>query len=163
MTIPRTLTGLTLAAAIISLAPTAAQAASGTTATGAAAVRPWGPYYASGNSAKALGSLTATGEDHADIPAARTVNISGKVYDQTRATASCGWAVFRITYRDASNNLPFKHHSVRTCAYRTAKPFSFSYGNVYQVELKVCSEGKAAKPSLNCLYAGTWKLLYLSK
>ncbi|MER6949440.1 hypothetical protein ABT294_36055 [Nonomuraea sp. NPDC000554] len=163
MTITRTLTGLAITAALVSIAPAAAQAATTNSGAGQTAAGPWGPYYAPGNKAKAAGTLTATGEDHADIPAADTVKISGKAYDYTRATSTCGWAVFRITYRDSTNNLPFKHHSVRACSYRVAKPFSFTYHDVYQVELKVCAEGKAAKPSVNCLYEGTWKTLYLSK
>jgi hypothetical protein len=156
MTTPRTaavLAGLAAAAALVSLASPAQ----------AAAARHWGPYYAPGQSAKVLGSLTARGEDHADIPSADSVQISGKLYDYARKSSTCGWAVFRITYRDASNNLPFKEHSIRDCSYRSAKRFSFEYHDVYQVELKVCAGGKTSKPSLNCLYAGTWKTLYLSK
>ncbi|MFG1709533.1 hypothetical protein ACFLIM_40755 [Nonomuraea sp. M3C6] len=155
MTITRTLAGLAIVATatIVTLAPTA-QAATGTS---------WGPYYAPGHSAKAVGTLTATGEDHDVLPTADVVKISGKVYDYTRKSGICGLAVFRITYRDSTNNLPFKHHTVRDCSYRSAKPFSFKYRDVYQVELKVCAEGKSGKPSLTCLYAGTWKTLYLSK
>lgn len=164
MTIIRPLAGLAIAAALVAIAPAAqaATAASGT-ATSEAAARPWGPYHAPGHQAKAAGSLTASGEDHADIPAAGTVTVSGKVHDLARKASVCGWAVFRITYRDSSNNLPFKHRSVRDCSYGTPKPFTFTYHDVYQVELKVCAEGKAAKPSTTCLYAGTWKTLYLSK
>ncbi|NUR87468.1 MAG: hypothetical protein HOY71_25590 [Nonomuraea sp.] len=155
MTTSRTaavLAGLAATAALVALA-SPAQADSG---------RPWGPYYAPGHAAKATGSLTATGEDHADLPTADSVKISGKLLDRTRKDSACGWAVFRITYRDGSN-LPFKERSVRHCSYNSAKRFSFEYHDVYQVELKVCAEGKGSKPSLNCLYAGTWKTLYLSK
>ncbi|MFC4116847.1 hypothetical protein [Nonomuraea zeae] len=165
MTISRSLAVLAIAAtATLTITTAAAQAATpaADSAAGSAA-KAWGPYYAPGHAARAAGTLTATGEDHADIPAASVLKVSGKVYDQTRKSATCGWAVFRITYRDAKNNLPFKHHSVRDCTYRTAKRFSFEHHDVYQVELKVCAGGKTAKPSLTCLYAGTWKTLYLSK
>ncbi|MEV0823732.1 hypothetical protein [Nonomuraea rubra] len=153
MAITRTLAGLTLAAAAATLALTAP--------AHAAASAPWGPYYAPGQAAKATGTLTATGEDHADLPTADVVRVSGKVQDNTRG-AACGWAVFRITYR-SGDQLPNREHWARDCSYRTPKQFSFTYRHVYQVELKVCAERKAAKPSLNCLYAGTWKTLYLSK
>jgi hypothetical protein len=165
MTITRTLTGLAVAAAFIAIAPAAAHAATGPSdaITAETAASQWGAYYAPVKRAKALGSLTARGEDHADIPTADTVKISGKVYDLTSKSSSCGLAVFRITYRNGSGNLPFKHHTVRDCSYGTPKHFTFKYQDVYQVELKVCSETKASKPSLNCLYAGSWKILYLSK
>ncbi|MEU5868499.1 MULTISPECIES: hypothetical protein [unclassified Nonomuraea] len=155
MTTSRTAAVLTgvAAAALLALAASPAQAASAAS---------WGPYYAPGHAAKATGSLSATGEDHADLPTADAVRISGKLTDQTRKDSACGWAVFRITYRDGSN-LPFKERSVRNCSYGSAKRFSFEYRDVYQVELKVCAEGRGSKPSLNCLYAGTWKTLYLSK
>ncbi|RCG21897.1 hypothetical protein DQ384_36090 [Sphaerisporangium album] len=179
MTITRTLTGLAIAAAIVAIAPAAAQAATGasdavtagtatqsTTAQNSpaqsAAAKNWGAYYAPGKRAKALGVLAFTGEDHEVIPTADTVRISGKVYDLSRSS-SCGWAVFRITYRDDTGNLPFKHRSILDCSYGSPKSFSFTSHDVYQVELKVCSERKASKPSLNCLYAGSWKTLYLSK
>ncbi|MET9066355.1 hypothetical protein [Streptosporangium sandarakinum] len=170
----RLLTGLALAAAALSAVslPSAAQAA--TPAAGGAAVTGgtdsaaapaviWGPRYSPGRGAKASGSLRATGEDHADIPAAETVRISGHVQDLTRANATCGLAVFRITYRTSGGNLPFTHRTIRDCSYGTPKPFTFDHRNVYQVELKVCSEARAAQPSLNCLYSGTWKVLYLSR
>jgi hypothetical protein len=165
MPITRPLAVLATAAAILSIAPAAAQAATvpSDAVSAAETARTWGPYYATGNRAKTAGSLVASGEDHADIPTADTVRISGKLYDQTRNRSTCGWAVFRITYKANGNNLPFKHRSIRDCSYRTAKPYAFSYHDVYQVELKVCAEGKGTKPSLTCLYAGTWKTLYLSK
>ncbi len=164
MTITRTLTGLAVAAAFVAIAPAAAQAGTGASDAAAASASSslWGTYYAPGHRAKASGSLSATGEDHEVIPTADTVKISGKVTDLTRGP-SCGLAVFRITYRDNSGNLPFKHHTVRDCTYGSPKAFTFSYPDVYEVELKVCSEAKSAQPSLNCLYAGTWKVLYLSK
>ncbi|MFI6738263.1 hypothetical protein ACIBI9_35520 [Nonomuraea sp. NPDC050451] len=162
MTISRTLAGLAVAAtATIAAVTTVAPAAQAATAAGSAAAA-WGPYYAPGRSAHAVGTLTAAGEDHADLPTADAVRVSGKVYDHTRRAATCGWAVFRITYR-SGNNLPFRQHAVRDCSYRAPKSFSFSYRDVYQVELKVCSESKSTKPSLVCQYAGTWKTLYLSK
>jgi hypothetical protein len=46
-----------------------------------------------GHRAKALGTLSAKGEDHEVIPTADTVNVSGKVYDLTRTSPRCGWAV----------------------------------------------------------------------
>ncbi|GGK80770.1 hypothetical protein Sme01_44810 [Sphaerisporangium melleum] len=163
MRITRTLTGLAITAAFVATAPLAADAATGPSDAVATTTvaKNWGSYYAPGRAAKAFGSLTATGEDHEDLPTADTVKISGKVYDLTRSR-SCGWAVFRITYR-SGNNLPFKHGVVRDCSYGSPKKFAVKYHDVYQVELKVCSEPKAAQPSLNCLYAGTWKVLYLSK
>ncbi|MER5624934.1 hypothetical protein ABT061_28260 [Streptosporangium sp. NPDC002544] len=168
MTITRSLTALALAAALISITPVAAQAATGPTEDTTAAQSAtqgtiqWGVRYAPGRKAKTHGSLTVTGEDHADIPAAATGRISGKVYDLTKGP-SCGWAVFRLTYRTADGNLPFKHRSVVDCSYGTPKSFAFTQRDLYQVELKVCSEAKASKPSLNCLYEGTWKVLYVSK
>ncbi|MED7924634.1 hypothetical protein SMD20_10345 [Nonomuraea sp. LP-02] len=165
MTAARALAALAVTAtsAAILMTPAAAQAATAQPATAAAQSAPitWGPYYAPGKAAKAAGKLTATGEDHADLPTAAVVTISGTVQDSTKS-ASCGWAVFRVTYRSGSN-LPSRNHWVRDCSYRTPKHFSVKHHDVYQVELKVCSEAKAAKPSLNCLYAGTWKTLYLSK
>ncbi|MEV5555071.1 hypothetical protein AB0L44_15585 [Nonomuraea wenchangensis] len=164
MTATRALAALAVTAtsAAILMSPAAAQAATdATTATAQSAPVAWGPYYAPGKAAKTAGKLTATGEDHADLPTAAVVTISGTVEDSTRS-ASCGWAVFRVTYR-SGNELPNRNHWVRDCSYRTPKRFSVKHHDVYQVELKVCSEAKAAKPSLNCLYAGTWKTLYLSK
>ncbi|MFG1945645.1 hypothetical protein [Nonomuraea sp. NPDC048826] len=170
MSLSRPVAALALAAgALLVIAPTAQAATvaapTGTVSAGTeagAATAFWGPRYAPGKKAKALGTLTAKGEDHADLPTADTVKITGKVYDHAASSKVCGWAVFRITYR-AGNQLPFKHRSIRDCTYRTAKNFSFTYRDVYQVELKVCSEGKRSKPSDVCLYAGTWKTLYLSK
>ncbi|MEU0520700.1 hypothetical protein [Streptosporangium sp. NPDC006007] len=166
MTITRPLAGLALAALIALAAPVAAQAATGApdaATTAAASATRWGPYDAPGHKARALGSLKVSGEDHRDIPAAATARISGRLHDLTGKGSTCGWAVFRVTYRSPDGNLPFKHHSVRNCSYGTPKPFTFAYHDVYQVELKVCAEGRAAKPSLNCLYAGSWKILYLSR
>ncbi|MFF0310493.1 hypothetical protein ACFYSC_23930 [Streptosporangium sp. NPDC004379] len=169
MTATRLLTGLALAAAAVLSAvslPPAAQAAQVTAPADTGAAAPatvWGPRYSPGRGAKASGSLRATGEDHADIPAAETVRISGRVQDLTRASSTCGLAVFRITYRTPGGDLPFTHRTVRDCSYGTPKSFTFDHHDVYQVELKVCSEARSAQPSINCLYAGTWKVLYLSR
>ncbi|MCT9934836.1 hypothetical protein N5079_31985 [Planotetraspora sp. A-T 1434] len=167
MTTARALTGLAIAAALVTIAPAAAQAATGTpdsasAASSASAPKLWGPYYAPAKKAKASGKISVTGLDTSAIPAVGTAYISGKVTDYTKSTATCGWAVFRITYRKPDGNLPFTHKSYLACGTTKPTSFSFSYKNVYEVELKVCSEGKAAKPSLNCLYAGTWKVLYVS-
>ncbi|WP_329084124.1 MULTISPECIES: hypothetical protein [unclassified Streptosporangium] len=166
MTISRLLTGFAITAALVSIAPATAQAATGPVTAGTTAAQgtgPWGTYYAPGRKAKTNGSLTVSGEDHAVIPAAETGRISGRVYDLTRGP-SCGWAVFRLTYRTPDGkNLPFRHRSIVDCSYGTPKPFTFTQHDLYQVELKVCSEAKASKPSLNCLYAGSWKVLYVSK
>ncbi|MEV7013102.1 hypothetical protein [Streptosporangium sp. NPDC051022] len=164
MTITRTLTGLALAAVLASIAPTAAHASTGAeeTATAAPSIT-WGPYTSPGRGARAAGSVAVSGEDHQVIPAAKTARVSGKLQDLTPKGSTCGWAVFRITYRTSGGNLPFKHHSVRNCSYGTPKTFSFTSRDVYQVEVKVCSEAKAAQPSVNCFYAEAWKVIYLSK
>lgn len=125
----------------------------------AAAKIPWGPY--SGSGVKASGSLTPAGEDHAVLPTADTVKIVGKVTDLDRSKRNCGWVVFRIGYRKG-NNLPSYERYVIDCSYGTAKKFTRIYHDVYQVELKVCSEPKAKKPSLTCYYSGAWKVLYTS-
>lgn len=156
MSLSRPVAALALSAGVLLAIAPAAQAAATTQAAAS-----WGPRYAPGKQAKAVGSLTAKGEDHAVLPTADTVKVTGKLYDLAASPKVCGWAVFRITYRDG-NQLPFKHRNIRDCTYRSAKRFSFTDRDVYQVELKVCAEGKRAKPSLTCLYAGTWKTLYLS-
>jgi hypothetical protein len=68
---------------------------------------------------------------------------------------------FRISAEAANGEVSLKHRSFRTCSYGKPLKFAFSYKNVYEVELKVCAEVKASKPSLTCLYAGTWKSLYV--
>ncbi|GAA2903789.1 hypothetical protein GCM10010517_69810 [Streptosporangium fragile] len=161
MTITRPLTGLALAAALLVTAPATAHASTGTAAADGHSAAEWGPYYAPGGKAKVQGTVATYGEDQADIPAAATGRISGRLRDLTRGS-SCGWAVFRITYRTENGGLPFKHRSVVDCTYGTPKPFSFRQHDLYQVELKVCSGPRAAKPSLTCLYSGTWKSLYLA-
>ncbi|GAA1518311.1 hypothetical protein GCM10009677_59600 [Sphaerisporangium rubeum] len=164
MTAARTLTGFALVAGILALTPLAANAdtaaaPSTTVSAQSAATSEWGTYYAPGRKAKAYGTLWAAPKDDPSRPTS-LVKVKGKVFDKTRTGSACGWAVFRISYGDSSGNVPHKFRTFTTCKYNKAKKFSFDFKNVYQVELKVCSEPKAAKPSLNCLYAGTWKNLY---
>ncbi len=123
MPITRPLAVLATVAALVSIAPAAAQAATtpSDTVSASETARVWGPYYAPGKRAKTVGSLVAVGEDHGDLPTADTVKITGKLYDWTRDRSTCGWAVFRITYKANGNNLPHKHRSIRDCSYRTAK------------------------------------------
>ncbi|ETK34650.1 hypothetical protein [Microbispora sp. ATCC PTA-5024] len=159
MTTARVLAGIAVAAALVTIAPAAAQASAGSPAAASAAPKSWGPAYAPGKAAKASGTIAVTGLS-GTIPAVGTAHVTGKVYDRTKGS-SCGWAVFRVTYRKADGNLPFIHKAYRTCNATKPKSFSFTYPNTYEVELKVCSEA-TSKPSLNCLYAGTWKVLYVS-
>ncbi|WP_406674662.1 hypothetical protein WBK31_09750 [Nonomuraea sp. N2-4H] len=151
----------TAAAFAPATAATTAGTATEITASAGTSAKSWGAYYAPRRAAKALGTLTITGEDHATLPTADFVRISGKVYDNTRRS-SCGWALFRITYRDG-DQLPFRERWVRDCTYGSPTRFSFRQSDVYQIELKVCSEPRASRPSANCRYGGTWKTLYLSK
>ncbi|WP_405088019.1 hypothetical protein [Microbispora sp. NBC_01389] len=164
MALTRSLAGITLAAGIFALAPLATvTAASATEATEAAATqaafKPFGPYFAAGSKAKVSGSLTAAAKDDPSA-AAPWVKVSGSVVDRTRSSSACGWALFRVSWFDSSNTPHLAHRNYRTCSYNVKKNFAFTMKNVGEVELKVCSEGKAAKPSLNCQYAGTWKTLY---
>lgn len=169
MTLSRTLAlataAIATAATVAAFAPAANATTAGTTteitASAGTSAKRWGTYYAPRRAAKALGTLTITGEDHATLPTADTVRISGKVYDNTRRS-SCGWALFRITYRDG-NQLPFRERWVRDCTFGSPVRFSFRQNDVYQIELKVCSEPRAARPSAKCRYSGTWETLYLSK
>ncbi|GII80939.1 hypothetical protein Sru01_59210 [Sphaerisporangium rufum] len=160
----RTLTGIALVAGILALTPLAADAATvdagtaGAVSAQTAAARQWGTYYAPGRRAKAYGTLWAAPKDDPSRPTS-LAKVKGKVFDRTRTGSACGWAVFRISYRDGSN-APHTFRTFTNCKYGKAKKFSFDFKNVYQVELKVCAEPRAAKPSLNCLYAGTWKNLY---
>ncbi|NRQ37603.1 hypothetical protein HII36_38100 [Nonomuraea sp. NN258] len=126
------------------------------TSTGAAS---WGPKYAPGKKAVAQGALHATNLNKSTIPSTATVHVTGRITDRTSGSG-CGWAVFRITYRKADGNLPFKHRSFLDCSKGSPRAFAFTDRNVAHVELKVCSEGKAKAPSNVCLYAGTWKSLY---
>lgn len=139
-------------------------AAEGAQARTAGAPVTWGPYYSPGGKrAKASGKITPTGENHEVIPSAATLTVSGKVSDLSRSS-SCGWAVFNIaTVNAAGNRVTWKPRHVRTCAYRTPKTFSFTYHRVYQVELKVCAERRASKPSIQCIAGNpAWKSLYIS-
>lgn len=153
MSLIRSLTVLASAAVLLPVLPA-------TTAL-AAPVKSWGPYSAPGGGARASGTIKATGEDHEVLPTADSVRITGRITDRTRSRKSCGWAVFRITYRKG-NNLPFYERVVRDCSYGSPLRFTRVYSDVYQVDLKVCSEPYAAKPSLVCLSAGSWKILYIS-
>jgi hypothetical protein len=169
MNTARVLAGLSIAGLAV-LAPTTAHAATGPTtgpttgtadarAAQAAAPTQWGPRYAGGRKAKAAGSLTATAKDDPSKPADR-VTVTGRVTDLTGGSSTCGWAVFRISVADADGGVSLKQRHYRACTHGKPLKFAFSHKNVYQVELKVCAEAKASKPSLNCLYAGTWKPLY---
>ncbi|MBP2706375.1 hypothetical protein JOL79_21430 [Microbispora sp. RL4-1S] len=170
MTTPRALTAISLAAGILALAPATAHAA--TTSAGSAASAAssatvaqaphaqWGTYYAPGRRAKALGSLRATPKDDPSAPAS-LVAVTGSVTDRTVSRSTCGWAVFRVSIAAPNGKVVLKQHNYRTCSYGTPLKFAFADKNVYEVELKVCAEAKASKPSLNCLYAGTWKPLYV--
>ncbi|MGP3958828.1 hypothetical protein ACTWPT_22695 [Nonomuraea sp. 3N208] len=161
--------------ALIAVASTAMLLSAGTPAKATTAVEAgqmraadaplaWGPYYSPGaRRAKALGTVTPTGEDHEVIPSAATLTVSGKVSDLT-LTSSCGWAVFNIaTVNAAGNKVTWKPHHVRTCTYRTPKTFSFSYHRVYQVDLKVCAERRAPEPSIQCTTGNpAWEPIYIS-
>ncbi|MEV4455197.1 hypothetical protein ACWEQG_14485 [Microbispora sp. NPDC004025] len=154
MTLTRSLAGITLAAGILALAPLATA-----TAAQATAAKPWGPYYAAGSKAKTSGSLTAAAKADRSLPAPY-VKVAGSVTSLNRKASTCGWALFRVSYFDAANKPHLAYRNYRTCSYGAKKQFAFTVKNVGEVELKVCSEAKAAKPSLNCQYAGTWKTLY---
>ncbi|MGI5286099.1 hypothetical protein ACQEVF_22560 [Nonomuraea polychroma] len=170
-TASRSLTGLAAAVATAAVCLAVPQAAAAASDAGSLQARPvtaaptaWGPYYSPGaKRAKALGRITATGEDHKVIPSAATLTVSGQVSDLTR-TSTCGWAVFGIaTVNSAGNKVSWKQHHVRTCAYRTPKTFSFTRHRVYQVDLKVCAEGRAPKPSIQCTAGNpAWKTIYIS-
>ncbi|MBG0816576.1 hypothetical protein [Planomonospora sp. ID82291] len=163
----RTLAGLSIAGltGLAVLTPATAHAAG--PAAGAADARsaqtaapgPWGPHYAAGRKARAAGSLTATAKDDPSRPADR-VTVTGRVTDLTGSPSTCGWAVFRLSVAEAGGRVSLKQRHYRACAHGRPLTFTFSHKNVYQVELKVCAEAKASKPSLHCLYAGTWKPLY---
>ncbi|GLX05561.1 hypothetical protein [Microbispora sp. NBRC 16548] len=155
MALTRSLAGITLAAGILALAPLA----TATAAQATAAPKPWGPYYAIGSKAKVSGSLTAAAKDDPSLPAPY-VKVAGSVTSLTHKASTCGWALFRVSYFDAANKPHLAYRNYRTCSYGVKKAFAFTVKNVGEVELKTCSEAKAAKPSLNCQYAGTWKTLY---
>ncbi|MBF8186406.1 hypothetical protein ITP53_11740 [Nonomuraea sp. K274] len=98
------------------------------------------------------------------IPSAATLTVSGTISDLTRASSTCGWAVFNIaTVNPAGNKVTWKRHHARTRAHRTPKKFSFTNHRVYQVELKVCAERRAGEPSIQCTAGNpAWKTIYLS-
>ncbi|MEV5898008.1 hypothetical protein [Nonomuraea fuscirosea] len=124
----------------------------------------WGPYYSPGGKrARASGTITPIGENHETLPSAATLTVSGTVSDLTRGSA-CGWAVFGIaTINAAGTRVDWTHHPVRTCVFHAAKKFSFTYHRVYQVDLKVCSERRASKPSIQCTAGNpAWRTLYTS-
>ncbi|WP_327091523.1 hypothetical protein OIE66_13020 [Nonomuraea sp. NBC_01738] len=150
MRFARSLACLAAALTAVALAPSPAQAATG-----------WGPYHAPGKLAKAAGTLKITGEDHADLPVARTATVKGYVTDLARPKGACGWLVLQFAVRKGSNFV-YKQHPVRDCSYRSKKSFTATYHDVYQVELKVCAGRRTAKPSIECLAGGTWKILYTS-
>ncbi|GAA0975119.1 hypothetical protein GCM10009555_032440 [Acrocarpospora macrocephala] len=159
----RALAGL-IAAAILFLpaAPALAAPAPVASKTGEASIykarKSW-DRYSPGKKAYAKGTLLATNLNKETIPPLATVKVTGKAYDLTKSS-TCGYAVFRITYMKADGSLPFKHRTIRDCTYKSAKSFTFTDKRVYLVELKVCSEAKHSKPSLNCLYEQAWKILY---
>ncbi|MER5325870.1 hypothetical protein [Streptosporangium roseum] len=158
---------LALVAGSVAVIPAGAQAVTGAPASAtaqrqAASWKLWGPHSAPGKKATAQGRLRAIGIDPDLVQPVGTVQVRGKVTDRTLDDSGCAWAVFRITYRTGDGNLPFTHRSFRDCTASTPKSFRFSHRDVYQVELKVCSHRKATKPTLNCLYGGTWKVLYLA-
>ncbi|WP_433499107.1 hypothetical protein ACQP1K_01750 [Sphaerimonospora sp. CA-214678] len=168
----RPLAGIAFAAAgILALAPmTAASAGASTTATSAATATAtttgttangkWGPYYARGTKAKANGKLTAAPKADPSLPNP-LVKVTGSVVSLSRTPSTCGWAVFRISYFDSAGRPRLAYRNYRTCSYGKTKKFAFSAKKVGEVEVKVCSERKAAKPSPDCRYAGTWKSLYV--
>ncbi|MBO3749812.1 hypothetical protein J5X84_27340 [Streptosporangiaceae bacterium NEAU-GS5] len=154
------------AAAVLSAAiPALAEASSTTTASAtatAAVAKSWGPYYASAHRAKAAGKLRVDVADPSAVIPNGPATVSGKITDSTK-NRSCGVAVFRITYLKADGTLPFKHRSYWACGYHKTKAFHFSDGKVYELELKVCSEGRKSAPSITCLYGGTWKVLWVGR
>ncbi|MEO3884449.1 hypothetical protein [Nonomuraea sp. B5E05] len=164
----RALVGLTAAALLATAAvPAAAEATAESSAARTAVAAPqfWGPYHSpGGRRARAAGTVTATGEDHEVIPSAATLTVSGTVTDLARARSRCGWVVFGIaTVNTAGNQVTWKRHHVRTCAYRTSKRFSFTYRRVYQVEVKVCSARRGSAPSIQCTAGNpAWKNIYTS-
>jgi hypothetical protein len=159
-----------VAAAVVALSSTAvpafaagSSAAHGTATPRAASVKPaWGPYYSPGHRARAAGRLHVDVRDPKAVIPVGTGTVSGTISDRSRARA-CGVAVFRITYLKADGTLPFKQRNYWSCAYNKQKAFHFSDRNVFEVELKVCSEGRASSPSAQCVYGGSWKILYVGR
>lgn len=141
-----------------------AMASAATLLSAGAPALAWGPYFTpAARRAKTLGAITPIGENHETLPSAATLTVSGTISDLTRGSA-CGWAVFGIaTINAAGTRVAWRHHPVRTCTFRAAKKFSFTYHRVYQVDLKVCSERRASKPSIQCTAGNpAWRTLYTS-
>ncbi|SEG98087.1 hypothetical protein SAMN05444920_111189 [Nonomuraea solani] len=114
------------------------------------AIEPWGPVASPSGNAKATGDLLVTDLDR-DAHVAK-VRVRAKVAARTR----CSWAVFRITSGDSK----LAHKSYRTCARDKRLSVQFTRSGVSVVELKVCDGARTARPSTECLAAGTWKVLF---
>ncbi|MFE3450538.1 hypothetical protein ACFXJ8_16560 [Nonomuraea sp. NPDC059194] len=142
--------GLLTAAASATAASAAASTDSPTT---------WGPLRAQGDRAVTGGTLTVVARDKSTNPMTATVHVKGKITDLTNSKG-CGWTVFRISYLKSDGSVPSKHRYYLDCSKGTPKKFAFTDHRVVLVEVKVCNEGKAKEPSLNCYYAGSWKNLY---
>ncbi|MFI6485821.1 hypothetical protein ACIBH1_48510 [Nonomuraea sp. NPDC050663] len=121
----------------------------------------WGPYQTPGGKAKVHGTYIAVGEDHDVLPTADTLTVKGKLTDYARSPGTCAWVMWQFAIRKG-NQFVIKEKNLRDCSYGTAKKFTLVYKDVYQAELKVCSEAKAAAPSASCRYSGTWKIIYKS-
>lgn len=152
---------IAVTAGLLTAAPAAIASASTTTPTDAPAgsTTSWGPLFAQGDKAVTRGTLTVVSRDKSTDPVTATVHVKGRITDLTSAKG-CGWTVFRISYMKSDGSLPFKHRYYLDCSKGTPKEFAFIDHRVALVEVKVCNEGKAKKPSLNCYYAGSWKNLY---
>ncbi|MEV0589705.1 hypothetical protein [Nonomuraea sp. NPDC050310] len=127
----------------------------------ATAAAGWGPYRAPGDKARASGTLVAVGEDHDTLPTADQVTVKGTLTDRARPAGTCAWLLMQFAVR-VKNAFVFKERKLRDCSYRTPKHFTYVLKDVYQVELKVCSEAKSPAPSAHCRYSGTWKIIYTS-
>ncbi|MEV4173261.1 hypothetical protein [Nonomuraea sp. NPDC049709] len=157
--VPASATASTASASTASAASAVASARFGTSA-GVAPFDRWGPVYSPGRQAKALGELRATGLDpEDDLPVAH-VRVRVLLADRTPSDSRCAWAVFRITYYDDEGQPALTHKRLRNCFDDETPSLLFSRSDVTEVELKVCSEAKSARPSANCLYSGTWKVLF---
>ncbi|MFD1936368.1 MULTISPECIES: hypothetical protein [Nonomuraea] len=147
-------------AGLLTAAPaTIVSASTGAPAGPAVSAGSWGPLFAQGDKAVTRGTLTVVSRDENTIPVTATVRVKGKITDLT-SSKGCGWTVFRISYLKSDGSVPFKHRSYLDCSKGTPKEFSFTDHRVVLVEVKVCNEGKAKEPSLNCYYSGSWKNLY---
>ena len=157
--IPASATASTASASTSPTASAVASARFGTSAAVASFDR-WGPVYSPGRQAKALGELRATGLDpEDDLPVAH-VRVRVLLADRTPSDFRCAWAVFRITYYDDEGQPALTHKRLRNCFDDETPSLLFSRSDVTEVELKVCSEAKSPRPSANCLYSGTWKVLF---